>query len=646
MDDKYATCGACTQRKKTKKTLPCICRSAVFCSEECRIAGHAGCSGKRLENPTAYRTIEEFRASDGDKVLLDKIRVKDAALRDLLGNAVSEDPRMFPLLLQSDQWELNFKNVVDVLRKHIDNGEGRGGDMYLLACCCGMRIDVPYNLSKPPAIPVDYRSPQPSPPPMPPASLTAMSDHESNELACKYYRMAAADGFQLAKFTLAKRLLDKGGTARYSTEAEDLLLEVIHMPQAYEMLAKKSGFALEIEGIAKTILQFLNQIPPGQDFELEGPNAASAVLATVAPALFGSQFSPHGEALVCRASGVQLMVAVKRAAARGVKAVYCYGRAGTGNEATRLSMGKHADGPRRRTMPMFKVGAPTVPDVSEVDIAAWELRLHLSSSPVRVSCAHAYVGEQACPQCLGEARARLSAVANGNYALSQHEERVAHGLTALFLTSDAKVATAGTKAEGDKTEAEKGEGGAQTSDVLTSQRRETFRAYSCADVNTYLHCLSLESQEGGPLYSHPLFLAMDANLFWPVIFHYGSLRAGLQAAAPRSLPVTEGSSGSSSGGSGSGDGGSGAYGVFGGLVKKCGHEECMRLAIRTDESDSPGKDSADSPKDSSDISNSTSSSKGKGFFRFKCSLCVARVYCCPEHQRADWKIHKLECRKV
>jgi hypothetical protein len=67
-------------------------------------------------------------------------------------------------------------------------------------------------------------------------------------------------------------------------------------------------------------------------------------------------------------------------------------------------------------------------------------------------------------------------------------------------------------------------------------------------------------------------------------------------------------------------------------VKKCGHEECMRLAIRTDESASTGP-----AQDSSDNSNSSSSkSKGKGYFNFKCSLCVARVYCCAEHQKADW----------
>jgi hypothetical protein len=698
MDDKYSTCGACTLRKKTKKTLPCVCRSAVFCSEECQTAGHAGCLGKRVGYSKHMSSVDELLGTLGNLSVN-----MDAAEKDMINKAMTKDPHMFPLLQQYGL--LDF----ETMSARIDNGEGRGGDMYMLACRCGMRMDFS---NTPP-------TPSSSSPPLPPSSssaLTAKSEHETNELACKYFRMAAADGFLLASLFLAGRLLSKGGSTRYCTEAEDLLEDCwrANMPQAYDMLADRSRIAKEMQATSFTFApQNLDQFPPGQSIALEGPNAAAAILSTVAPTLFKSQFSrPHDkQPLICRASGVQLMVAARRAEARGFTPIYCYGRAGTEcKEVQRMTLGAKLDGPRVRTMPMFRVGSPqAVPDtVSDEDIAGWQMRLMMQPSPVRVSCAHlgrpAGLGQErmACPECLGEATVRLSAVASGNYALSQHEEHDELGLTALFLKDSAdaqKVATATAAAGKAEGKGKEGEGGAETpsDDVLTSlQRRETFRAYSRVDVNTYLYCLSLEQSGPLPLYSHPLFLAMDANLFWPVIFHYGSLRAGLQAAAPqlpwsRLLPkgtkVTgtkgtkvkggkgssssgaeassssggSGGSGSSSSGSGaagssssggsgssgSSSSGSGAYGVFGGLVKKCGHEECMRLEIgvhgtgtetETDSADKSGKESSDSNSSSSrSSSSSSSSSKSKGKKGFsRCSLCVARVYCCAEHQKSDW----------
>jgi hypothetical protein len=194
MSDKYATCAACTLRKKTKKTIPCICKRVVFCSEECRNASHAGCTGQRHEY-RASATTEAYLSQVQDGV---EMPADDSwGIREMSEKAVAEDPHMFPLLFQHGH--LGF----EILRSLIDNGEGRGGDMHLLANRCGLRLvdwvvnpTDEWGFSTPPPHLQQYGLFNPPPLPVYTSTLHDMSEHETNQLAFKYYRMAAAGIYQ------------------------------------------------------------------------------------------------------------------------------------------------------------------------------------------------------------------------------------------------------------------------------------------------------------------------------------------------------------------------------------------------------------------------------------------------------------------
>ena len=582
--------------------ITCVCKLTTFCSEECRAEGHDGCSGERLtyslsvEPDQAERFFEKHLNNlksnlqgDGDINLMDREIQKGKAAN------------IFPLFQK-------FGADYGELKRGIKAGDGKAGDMYILASICGSRNETKCTESKADS---SFEN-----------SFLIKSEHETNELACKYYRMAVGLGFHLAGYMLARRLLEKwGGTANYSTEAADLLercwLEG-DMKEAYLLLSENSRISKEIFASVRSIETLPPQIPKGTPVGMGGPNAASLILAAVGSTLENTKYCRYDKRpLICQNMGLKLMVAARKVSKdRQITPVFRYGRAGTGIEATRQAQGKLADGPRLRTVPFFRVGSPqSPPDCSEDrdDIYNdWTKRYKLLWRPFDIQCAHSQQAgtKIVCKSCLEDAKVRLSAVASGHYALSQHEEREEHGITALFITaSDADIIAAASA------EQEGGEKGLEDID-LTLQRRETFRAYSKADVNTYLYCLSLEKSGPLPVYSHPVFLAMDPNIFWPIIWHYGSIRTALLAAAPQLPWASLLPSSSKPSSKAPPPSSSSVYGPFGELVLKCGEESCHKL-------------------------------ESLGTKKFsKCGKCLSRVYCCVQHQKEDWKQHKRECKKV
>jgi uncharacterized C2H2 Zn-finger protein len=192
-------------------------------------------------------------------------------------------------------------------------------------------------------------------------------------------------------------------------------------------------------------------------------------------------------------------------------------------------------------------------------MGAWYQRFIADKLHLEVDCVHQKSVTKSsspamqylvCPKCGDLAKERLDAVRTGAYAISLYEEVEDHGRSVIYFDA-----------------------------LSNSRKEETFRNYTRFEVLTFLYSLSREMLDvsAKAVYSHPFFLSMDANLFWPSIFYFGSIRAALAVAAPdimwderleyavpRSARMIDNSA----------EDGFGAYGT---KVMKCGHSLCFVL---------------------------------------------------------------------
>ena len=139
---------------------------------------------------------------------------------------------------------------------------------------------------------------------------------------------------------------------------------------------------------------------------------------------------------------------------------------------------------------------------------------------------------------------------------------------------------------------------------------ETFKDYGRGEAEVALAALAVSQL--AVILAHPLFVCQDPNLFWPLILSHGTIRASLEYVAPHldwsrlgplatpppAAPLVTGAA--------SGD-----------VLRRCGSDVCLRL-----EADG-----------------------ARGEFS-KCSRCLRRRYCSLGCQRADWALHKSECKQA
>ena len=143
---------------------------------------------------------------------------------------------------------------------------------------------------------------------------------------------------------------------------------------------------------------------------------------------------------------------------------------------------------------------------------------------------------------------------------------------------------------------------------------ETFKRYSQPEIRCVLQCLM-----NNPADLHPLHVAEDPNLYWPVIWFFGSVYSALvECCEPAVVKKIFGKlskyrSKKISSGSSSLPGPLSAFpsSAVGEMLMACGNESCPNL----DHSEK---------------------------FQ-KCTGCRVRYYCKPDCQRADWSKHKTEC---
>jgi hypothetical protein len=322
-DDKHSTCVKCSQRIKTSKSKACVCRNAVFCSELCRVSGHAGCSGERVNWSISLDDID--------------MNLFNSQESKLVQSEMERYPHMFS--------ELYFSNSSNIpaIERGVKNGEGLPGDFFMLACCVGSRVQG-VSISSTNTTNNNNNND---------TLRNAKSEHETDELACKYYRMASKGGYHLASLFLAQRLLEKRGSATYSTEAVDLLEEcwlVGGIALANELLSKSNRIGKEILAMAMCLENITASVPNNISLPMVGPNAAAIITAVSATALFQSKFCKlHDDKrpFMFQREGIRLSVAVSKIMReRGIRALYGYGRAGTGKQVRDLAMGEKANGPR------------------------------------------------------------------------------------------------------------------------------------------------------------------------------------------------------------------------------------------------------------------------------------------------------------
>ena len=93
-----------------------------------------------------------------------------------------------------------------------------------------------------------------------------------------------------------------------------------------------------------------------------------------------------------------------------------------------------------------------------------------------------------CGSCKLTAKQRTMAVAQGHYSISWSEAIPGYGYCARYATEDGEII------------------------------RDIFKSYSQPEICCVLQCLMNNVAD-----LHPLFIAEDSNLFWPIIWYYGSV---------------------------------------------------------------------------------------------------------------------------
>ena len=132
---------------------------------------------------------------------------------------------------------------------------------------------------------------------------------------------------------------------------------------------------------------------------------------------------------------------------------------------------------------------------------------------------------------------------------------------------------------------------------------ESFKDYGRFEVEMVLAALIALPDEISETFAYPLFIAQDPNLYWPLIYDHGCLRAAMAHVAPHidwverlgpiippplPSPVVPGIT------------------TPGTLLRRCGNEACLRV----------------------EVGESQSKKKARGeISMMKCGRCARRVYC-------------------
>jgi hypothetical protein len=165
---------------------------------------------------------------------------------------------------------------------------------------------------------------------------------------------------------------------------------------------------------------------------------------------------------------------------------------------------EHHERPSRRERTAYLYKVPPTPQgnerIGKQGIADY-CRV-LEKANVFITCVHTIHlpcrSISMCLSCIYDASRRLEATLHGRVALSLYESVESRGRMVIWR------------------------------DTAGEFHSETFKRYLRADVEIVLAALVAWQ----PALAHPLFVAQDPDLFWPIISYHGTVRAALEYVAP------------------------------------------------------------------------------------------------------------------
>ena len=218
----------------------------------------------------------------------------------------------------------------------------------------------------------------------------------------------------------------------------------------------------------------------------------------------------------------------------------------------------------------------------------------------KVACAHDKMGENYagnCAPCTLTSKERTLAVMQGHYSISWTESIPGYGYCARYANDNGKII------------------------------KDVFKSYSKPEIECVLQCLM-----SNPADLHPIFIAEDSNLFWPIIWYYGSVYNAISECCNSNI-VNK---------------------VYGNTLESMGmnlwenmgtpsQSNCATNTV-PDEILSAFPESATNQLRIACGNEKCPQLDHQEKFK-KCSGCRVRYYCKRECQLEDFKLHKPECKE-
>jgi len=407
--------------------------------------------------------------------------------------------------------------------------------------------------------------------------------------AMKWFKKAAEGGHPQAMSDLGQMLLDSDDL-RTGYDWIDMAREA-GCNDHYHQIVENCLLRNEVKVTLDSLLENLKQdiIRDGSGVTVQSPNLGTMLISYRLQFLQNNNWKCSNGVPVINAPVLQKLYNVIEA--RSLDVEFIPGRGGSTNEVT-LQMLNLA--PRRCPENIvYRFGNVKKDDGPLVDFYQRNnLRTDDSiigklenGTNIMQTCSHSNEIPIYCGSCVIMGKYRVFAVAHDLYAISTTYAIIGYGYQVTYANS-----------------------------LDNTIIKETFKSYSKPEIKSVLSCLM-----NNPADVHVYHMAQDPNLYWPIVWYYGSVHAALERVGGQQLirDVYHSNEIKTAERNKREDIDENLAAAFpempGNLGLICGNEECVKFGLLESFS--------------------------------KCGSCKNRRYCSEKCQRADWKIHKQECIK-
>ena len=554
-------CSECKRKiKNVKKSFLCKCKKNLYCSIDCKKGSHHKCDGPDILISEFFETIKMERAS---VVYEDKVTRRH---KEAMKNYQKKSKEEIEQLIESKDPLMAFVIATAYSSRLTAKNENDKKSLFYM-----------------------------------PSEDLHKSKAETDEIALKWFEVAAKGGLVEAMISLGHKIvwpntLNADARLGLFWFARAIDTGAYLAPESLELFETKSVLIGEMSVWEPT--EKLNYKEVVDGFAPSGPNLGTMLLATrfkeiqewKGKTFNGGNFYPFK----------MFMTVVKGVKSCPKDVRFVAGRAGCSKNIRKCVVeersihnavfrqgerGTKENGVLHDTEQVNKLLETHNMALMKLDRDTWYVK---ERTLWLTMCFH--MGEECptpagcCVQCQQDAVQRTNAVAAGLFSISISETLPDYGYGAQYLTADGQM-------------------------VL-----ETFKRYSQPEICCVLQCLM-----SNPADLHPQWVAEDPNLYWPIIWYYGSVYSALMTCCGPKLvkkiygKTSQYRSNKILTGSPSfphTDNAFPSYAV-GEMRMACGNESCPKL------------------------------DHNEKFL--KCAGCKVRYYCNEECQKADWKQHKKEC---